>query len=236
MAINDFYFKAFTIRHQHSAMKVGTDGVLIGAWATLKEARRILDIGTGTGLLALMAAQRNAQALIDAIDIEESAVAEARENVAESIWEERISVSHCALQQFKPSVKYDYIISNPPFFNKSPKPEALARVFARHGEGLPVSALSAFAGKNLTENGVVGIIYPADLEKDVISTFTQNGLHLKRRCWVLSTPEKKAHRCMMEFSRSLGPLLEEQIIIEQGGRHKYSEAYKQLTKDFYLNF
>ncbi len=236
MPINDFRFKQFTIQQQRAAMKVGTDGVLLGAWANLDCANRILDIGTGTGLLALMAAQRNANAVIDAIEIEENAIQDASQNIKNSSWANRMAIINSSLQAFITKTQYDYIISNPPFFTNAPKPEGITRTYARHDDVLSVACLSAFAKNHLTEKGVIGIIYPADCVNHVISTFKQDSLQLIRQCKVYPTPEKSAHRYMMEFSQSTRAVIEESMSIEQGGRHNYSDEYKRLTKAFYLNF
>ena len=136
MANDYFQFKQFTIRQEKCAMKVGTDGVLLGSWADLTHARRLLDIGTGTGLMAIMAAQRNLELIIDAIEIDPAAFEQARENANNSPWRERIHLFQGEVQAFTPTYKYDIIICNPPFFINSTKNPELNRTLARHCETL----------------------------------------------------------------------------------------------------
>ena len=136
MANDYFQFKQFTIRQEKCAMKVGTDGVLLGAWADVTQARRLLDIGTGTGLIAIMAAQRNPELIIDAIEIDPAAFEQARENANNTPWRERIHIFQGKVQTFAPAYKYDTIVCNPPFFINSTKNPALNRTLARHCETL----------------------------------------------------------------------------------------------------
>ena len=234
MPNNYFRFKQFTIWHDKCAMKVGTDGVLLGAWADIENKKQILDIGTGTGLIALMLAQRSS-ATIDAIDIETSAIEQAKENFKRSNWNNRIESYHKALQDFTPKHTYDLIVSNPPFFQKSLISPLKERSIARHDETLPISKLFDFASEYLEDKGVFSLIYPIDNFEQALEYGQSKNLYLKRKTLVFPTPESKSKRILSEFSKEklLNPVVNK-IIIESSGRHQYSEEYIHLTKDFYL--
>ena len=162
MGSNGFTFKQFEINHEGCAMKVGTDGVLLGAWCSSQSARRIADVGTGTGLISLMCAQRNATAKIDAIEIDSSAAKCARENVARSVWNDRIEVIESAIQQFSTEERYDLIVSNPPYFSETLQSPDPSRATARHNCSLPHRDLIDAAKRLLTPEGRLSIILPTD--------------------------------------------------------------------------
>ncbi len=230
-----FQFKQFTITQDQCAMKVGTDGVLLGAWADVAGTKTILDIGTGTGLIALMMAQRSA-ATIDAIDIDEDAVTQAENNVAQSPWANRIIVYHASIQQFIPEQLYDLIVSNPPFFENSLKSNDASRNLARHNDSLGFIELIFSANNYLKENGKFCIVLPTEEAQQFIQMARTQRLYCNKICYVHPTPEKPAKRYLMQFEKKKGKLEEEQLVIEANGRHQYSEAYQQLTGAFYLNF
>lgn len=217
-------------------MKVGTDGVLLGAWAGACVAQSVLDIGTGTGLIALMLAQRNAEASVDALEPDGAAYAEAQENFYNSPWKGRLHAIHAPLKQYTPDKYYDYIVSNPPFFYSGPPAPQTRRAAARHATELTAAALIRFSLSWLLPTGILGVIYPAEQAVDVVRQATEKGLSLQRICNVYPAPGKPAHRCLMEFSRAGGGIAEEELVLETGGRHQYSPGYKALTKDFYLAF
>jgi tRNA1Val (adenine37-N6)-methyltransferase len=233
-----FTFKQFHIDHSKCAMKVGTDGTLIGAWSSMPYTEcRILDIGTGTGLIAIMAAQRVAQAQVVGIDIDSDCVEQARENVAASPWSERISITHSALQEFTSSKGFDVIISNPPYFVDSLLSPDDKRSTARHTTSLLFSDLFDGVVRLLAPNGIFALILPpAEAEKFL--SVTRGRLFLTRRCDVWSTPESGIKRVMMELQMQPPTELPsvEKLIIEDSGPMGYSAEYRQLTRDFYLKF
>lgn len=233
-----FTFKQFHIDHSRCAMKVGTDGTLLGAWATLPpHAKKILDIGTGSGLIAIMAAQRHPTAKITAIDIDKDCVMQATENAVASPWAERIEVIETPLQEYSPEEKFDVIISNPPYFADSMHSPDKQRTTARHTASLSFKELTEGVLRLLADDGLFAVILPT-AESELLLSASRGRLFTWRRCEVWSTPESGARRIMLELKREPPKDLaqKEKIIIEQGGRHVYSEEYKALTADFYLNF
>lgn len=233
-----FTFKQFHIDHSRCAMKVGTDGTLLGAWAALPpHAKKILDIGTGSGLIAIMAAQRHPTAKITAIDIDKDCVMQATENAVASPWAERIEVIESLLQEYSPEEKFDVIISNPPYFADSMHSPDKQRTTARHTASLSFKELTEGVLRLLADDGLFAVILPT-AESELLLSASRGRLFTWRRCEVWSTPESGARRIMLELKREPPKDLaqKEKIIIEQGGRHVYSEEYKALTADFYLNF
>ena len=229
-----FRFKQFSIEQEDVAMKVGTDGVLLGAWVNCDGARRILDIGTGTGVIALMMAQRNAEAKISAVEIDKTAIQRARGNFDMSPWAERLDVVCCAVQEFEPSEKFDLIISNPPYFVDSLLPPDGKRSTARHTHDLSFEELDKAVARLLTENGKFALILPTN-EFEKYLTITQ--LHISRRCDICPIEGGVIKRVMGEFVKQKPAKTEcENIAIERGRRGDYCESYRTLTKDFYLKF
>ena len=237
MPTNPFKFKQFTIIQEKSAMKVGTDGVLLGAWTTCENAKTILDIGTGTGLIALMLAQKS-KAQITAIEIDANAAEEAKLNVENSPWSDRISVYNLSIQEFAKLYpnKYDLIVSNPPYFSKSKKAENESRSLARHNDNLSLADLINCIDLLLNENGVFNLIITTDVIEILISEAKKKHLFCIQKLWIKPTPEIDAKRVLVTFSRIDGECKENTIIIETNGRHNYSEEYKNLTQDYYLKF
>lgn len=214
-------------------MKVGTDGVLLGAWGCV-EGRRILDIGTGTGLIALMAAQRNREAQVLGIDIDEEAVRQAKENIAESPFASRVT---CELQDvltFQPEAPFDAILCNPPFFTEDTLPDDAARALARNNKSLPFPQLVKKIASLLTDSSKFSVIIPSGHMQELISLCLVEGLHLNRRCIVRTKTNKPPRRVLLSFSAKAPQTTEEQnlnLMADDGSR---SEAYKALTNDFYL--
>ncbi len=237
MANNYFQFKQFTIHQEKSAMKVGTDGVLLGAWADCQKAAQILDIGTGTGLIAIMLAQRS-DAIIDAVELENNAACEAELNASACKWKNRIIVCNKSIQQFAAitNKKYDLIVSNPPYFTQSQKTNNEARNFARHNDSLSVSDLFNAVDKLLAENGSFSLIIPTEALPLFLENAKSIGLTCYKKLWIWPTPEIKPKRILLSFSKQNINLKEHNLIIETTGRHRYSSEYKNLTKDFYLAF
>lgn len=239
MARNKYFqFKQFRIVQEHSAMKVGVDGVLLGAWADVRGAKRILDIGAGTGLIALMMAQRNPTAIIDAVEIEPEAFQESLFNVQQSPWSERINVECCSFQELVKTslLKYDLIVSNPPYFDNGVRAPAESRAQARHSDGLPLSELISGVAGLLTENGKAALVLAAESLQELQELVQLNGLFLSRVCRVKPNPQKPVFRVMVEISHSAGSFCEEELMIEFKEHFDYTPEYRELTKEFYLKF
>lgn len=236
MANTWFQFKQFRIEQGKTAMKVGTDGVLLGAWTNVDTASTILDVGTGTGLIALMLAQRSSSATILAIDVEDNAVLQAQENVENTPWSDRITVEKGDYRNFleKCSARYDLIVSNPPFFKQSLKPGLNARAVARHDHQLPHEVLVDRSIDLLTENGRLSIILPYVEGSVFIAMAAAKGLFCIRKTNVCPTPDSGIKRLLLEFSKIQQPLVENNLVVEDKGRHGYSKEYLLLTGDFYL--
>lgn len=233
-----FTFKRFHIDHSRCAMKVGTDGVLIGAWCRLPQGPcRVLDIGTGTGLMAIMAAQRSAGAHVTAIDIDPDCVAQARGNAAASPWSDRIEVVECPLQRFDAAEKFDAAISNPPYFTDSLLCPDSARSAARHTVTLAFDQLVAGVVRNLLPDGTFSLILPPD-GMDRFRAAAHGRLFPRRRCEVWSTPASGVKRVMAEFGMRPAPdgIETETLVIGDNGPQSYSDEYRRLTRDFYLKF
>ena len=232
---NYFQFKQFKIIQEKTAMKVSTDGVLLGAWANVSKANNVLDIGTGTGLVALMLAQRSL-AQITGIEIENEAANEAKFNVQNSPWANRIQILNLPFQHFYKSaqIKYDLIISNPPFFENSLKSNQLKRSFARHNIALTYSELIFGSEKLLTTEGRITCILPYDALSRVLSEAYFAKLFPVRICKVKSAPQKPAIRILLELGKfKTVPKQDSLNIYDESGK-KYSEEYKNLTCDYYL--
>lgn len=240
-----FQFKQFFVKHDLSSMKVGTDGVLLGAWcptgnqlsAISNQQYRILDIGTGSGLIALMVGQRCPTAEIDAIDIDEASCRQARENFDASPWAERLHATNSSLQDWQ-GREYDLIVSNPPYFVQSLKAPDAARCAARHNDTLPFTTLIAESARLLKPEGTLAVIVPCDAEETLQALAAAHGLQCSHRCYVHPKPERPAKRVMFAWQKNQLGSSEtteqtERIVLEdtQGGR---SLEYQQLTQEFYL--
>nr|WP_321450579.1 methyltransferase [uncultured Carboxylicivirga sp.] len=238
MANSYFRFKQFTVNQEKAAMKVGTDGVLLGAWACCDKARKILDVGTGSGLIALMMAQRNPNAEIVAIEIDEVACEQAEQNFKNSPWSDRLSVVHTSIQDYSYTTnKFDLIISNPPFFNNSLKSSDQARNLARHTDSLSYEELFYCSHQLSEEDATLSFIIPSVSEKDVIQIINDYDYNLSQVLRVQGDINKQIVRTLFEFkTKPVSSISEKNICIEKGRRHLYSEEYKTLTKDFYLAF
>ena len=241
-----FRFKQFTVRQSGAAMKVGVDSVLLGAWAcvdhlsfvTGSPSLRILDVGAGTGLLALMMAQRYPDAVIDAVEIDREAYRQASENVADSPWCPRIRVICDDFINFSENCPfhYDLIISNPPYFTASLKPQDTQRNIARHNDSLPHRSLLAESAKLLTPAGILAIVLPPAEALTLIDEAANYGFFVKRTLHVQSLPSKPVYRMLLEMSKTEHPQNSQTLYIEKADRSDFTDEYKQLTKDFYLKF
>ena len=229
-----FQFRQFFVGQQHCAMKVGTDGVLLGAWAT--GGHHILDIGTGTGVVALMMAQRFPFADIDAIEVDHDAAEQATDNVRQSPFASRVTVTHTALQNFHPSAPYDSIVCNPPYFLNSLKAPEASRSLARHAgdDSLTFRDIFVFAKANTTDTGVVNVVVPTLSQEALETEAYLLGFRKKRELLLRTTPRKPLSRVLVTFSRSSHSPAErsEQCLMNADGSR--SAWYQQLTADFYV--
>lgn len=228
-----FTFKQFTIRHDRCAMKVGTDGVLLGAWTDISRSRNILDVGTGTGLIALMLAQRCPQASIQAIDIDTDAVSQAQENILASPWNGRVKACLQDIRTYRPKQLYDTIVSNPPYFINSLKGPDDQRNTARHTDSLDMESLLESTASLLTPEGRFSIILPAEQTDALKINAERVGLYPSRHTAVITRPGLAPKRTLMEFCRTKETFQTDELVIELE-RHVYSEDYIRLTRDFYL--
>lgn len=230
-----FQFKQFTVWHDKCAMKVGTDGVLLGAWTSVGDARRILDVGTGTGLVALMLAQRcSGDAHIVALEIDEAAAGQAEENVFRSPWKERVGVVRADFKDYQSSVKFDIIVSNPPYFVRSLGCPDHQRNAARHNDSLTYEDLLEGVARLLAEDGVFTIVIPADVAERVRMIAAEKNLNAVRRLNVITKPGGLPKRTLITFAFSNQTCTVEELLTEIT-RHQYSEEYIALTRDYYLN-
>ncbi len=237
MANNYFQFKQFKIIQEKSAMKVGTDGALLGAWANISRVKTALDVGAGTGLISLMVAQRTSAEVLG-IEIEKNAAKEANENVHNSPWENRVAIKNISFQQFEKTSKekFDLIISNPPFFVNSYKNEVTNLAIARHNDLLPFSELINGSVNLLKENGRLAVILPVIQAEEFIKLAKSEGLHLSRLTKIKPKANKESNRFLMEFKKEQTPLKSDYLTIYNETGTDYTESYKQLTCEFYLKF
>jgi tRNA1Val (adenine37-N6)-methyltransferase len=231
-----FKFKQFTIRQDRCAMKVGTDGVILGAWTAIDGATRALDIGTGTGLLALMLAQRSELLTIDALELDRATALQAVQNVAGSRFHDRISVQNRDFRTYGPGKDgfYDLVISNPPYFVASKRPSNRERSLARHADTLGLNDLFIGSAGLLSTHGRLSIIVPAEGYSGAVEEAGQAGLHPARIMYVHPLPGVDPKRVCIEFSRRTQDPVTGNIVLETGQRHVWTEDYRLLTKDFYL--
>ena len=234
-----FKFKEFTIHQAKTAMKVGTDGVLLGAWCALTEySDSILDIGAGTGVIALMLAQRSDAMTIDAVEVDENAYEQTVENFEHSDWGDRLYCYNTTFQEFAIEITeeeetYDLIVSNPPFYTDTFESADEARNKARFTSSLSFEELISGVSKILSENGKFSVILPFKEEDSFVNLAKQHNLFLNRVCRVQGNASSAIKRCLFEFSFQPSKIREEHLVIETG-RHQYTQAYINLTKDFYV--
>ncbi|MGV7106570.1 tRNA1(Val) (adenine(37)-N6)-methyltransferase [Flavobacterium sp. U410] len=233
-----FQFKQFIVKQEKSAMKIGTDGVLLGAWTPLENNPfNILDIGSGTGLIGLMLAQRSDAQQIDAIEIDENAYEESVENFENSPWNDRLFCYHADLTEFTEEVfeeeEYDLIVSNPPFFTDTYKSKDNSRDLARFEDALPFEELIECSSALLSENGVFAVIIPFKEEERFVSICRTFNLFPFQITHVKGTPETEIKRSLLAFSFEEKAVEISTLIIETE-RHLYTEEYINLTRDFFI--
>jgi tRNA1Val (adenine37-N6)-methyltransferase len=236
MAALPFKFKQFTVLQDKCAMKIGTDGVLLGAWTSIKQQPfSILDIGSGTGVISLMLAQRCHAELIDAIEIDDAAYEQCTENFENSSWNDRLFCYHASLEEFVEEIddKYDLIVSNPPFYSDDYKSDNAQRDIARFQDALPFEHLIESVTQLLSESGVFSVIIPFKEEETFIGLAKDFGLFNNRITRVKGNPNSEIKRSLLEFSFTKYKVETNELIIETE-RHQFTQDYINLTKDFYL--
>lgn len=230
-----FEFKHFTVFHDKCGMKVGTDGVLLGAWAA--GGNKILDIGTGSGLISLMMSQRFPNAKITGIDIDENAIEQAAENVKRAGAEEHVEIIGKSVQEIADDKKYtgtfDAVISNPPYFSNSLKSPDCSRTLSRHNESLPFSDLVRCAKKLMSEDGSFSVILPVEAADVFLSECAIYGLFLTRRFNIKTVSRKPPKRCLLELGKHYEKDITEQNVVLNNSDGSRSEWYQELTSDFY---
>lgn len=258
--MGNFRFKQFEIEQDRCAMKVGTDGVLLGAWA--QGGRRILDIGSGTGLISLMMAQRFPEAEVVGIDMDADACGQAKENVMASPFRDRVEIECCRLQDFgeagvsktaeafagtseaaealetaeglRAAGVFDAIVSNPPFFVDSLKNPDSKRTMARHTDSLPFRDLFAGVKRLLSDEGVFSAIVPAEVVEQFVAESCMLGFYLIRKCGVKTVERKQLKRFMLSFAKHRISPYEEHVETMMDSQGNRSEWYKKITEEFYL--
>jgi tRNA1Val (adenine37-N6)-methyltransferase len=231
-----FKFKAFEVSQDKCAMKIGTDAVLLGAWTSINNnPNSVLDIGSGTGVLALMIAQRSKAELIDSIEIDDDAYEQCVSNFENSPWSDRLFCYHASLDEFVEEIedKYDLIISNPPFYSEDYKTENTQRDIARFSDALPFNRLIDGASKLLSEDGTFSIVIPFKEEHKLKLLASQVSLFPNRILHIKGSPTSEIKRSLIEFSFLESETIINELIIETT-RHQYTQDYINLTKDFYI--
>ena len=232
-----FSFKKFSVQHDKTAMKIGTDGVLLGAWAPVNHnPESVLDIGTGTGIIALMIAQRSTAIQIDALEIDEDAYEQATDNFENSPWNDRLYCFHAGLDEFveEPEDEYDLIISNPPFYSEDYKSDNEQRDLARFQDAMPFEDLIEAADLLLSEFGIFSVIIPFKEEETFISLAAEYELFPFKITRVKGNSTSEIKRSLLAFSRIEKSTIEIDELVIEIARHEYTPEYITLTKDFYL--
>lgn len=239
MSNASFAFKKFTIKQDKCAMKVGTDAVLLGAWVIPNGSKTILDIGTGTGVISLMLAQKTNAAIV-AIDIDKDSTEQAAVNVAESDFRDRVEVKHLSFQELARTTesKFDLIVTNPPYFIDSLKnQEDNSRKTARHNDHLPFEDLIGGVKKLLNDKGKFCLILPKNEAAIFRKIAEQKGLYLSKLLRIRTRADKESEkRHLMQFEFKETEFSESTLVLEENESGSYTAAYKEFTKDYYLNF
>ena len=229
-----FKFKQFAVRHDKCAMKVGTDGVLLGAWSDVNDACKVLDVGTGTGLVALMIAQRSTAA-ITALEIDADAVSQAKENVADSPWRDVIEVVEQDFRTYASYEKFDLIVSNPPYFVDSLLCPEEQRTLARHNGSLRYDELLSGAARLLSTKGRFCVVIPMDASDALLVMAADIGLYPSKQLIVITAPGKQPKRTLIEFVFDPEVVCDKKELLLEEKRHQYSPGYIELTREYYLN-
>lgn len=253
-----FRFKQFTVWHNLCAMKVGTDGVLLGAWTPVNPSvKQVLDIGCGSGLVALMIAQRCNEAVITGIDIDEGAFLQSDFNFRLSPWSNRLRALHLSLQELEQSATlpnhnsgtvlhsslqelksghtaFDLIVSNPPFFSNSLKNPNQSRTTARHNDSLPLNELFEHSNRLLNETGSIVLILPVTDYQKCVKLAESHGFHCTASVVIIPKPNAEPKRILLSFGRIKAPEIKSELLLESGTRGEYSVEFAKLVRDFYL--
>ncbi len=236
MSNKPFLFKKFSVNQDRCAMKIGTDGVLLGAWTSISQNPfSVLDIGAGTGVISLMLAQRCYAELIDAIEIDANAYEQCTENFENSPWNDRLFCYHASVKEFAQEIddEYDLIVSNPPFYSEDYKSSNSQRDLARFNDALPFEHLVMCVAKLLSEDGLFSVVIPHKEEVNFITLASNVNLYPNRILRVKGSPTSEVKRSLIEFSFNKSDVSIDELIIETE-RHQYTKEYINLTKDFYL--
>jgi tRNA1Val (adenine37-N6)-methyltransferase len=236
-ATGTFYFKQFKVEDGRSTMKVGTDAVLLGAAVDVTGVRNILEIGTGSGVIALIMAQRS-EANIDALEIDESSVMQAMENVIQSPWKDRISIIHNSLQNFTDQTekKYDLIVSNPPYFSRSLKSPKEKRNISRHDESLNFDELISCSSNLISPDGSLWVILPIKESAEFADIAKRNNFHLHYRLNILPKENQIIQRYILHLKKIDNQDIKEENLVIRNTDNEYSEEYRRMTGEFYLDF
>lgn len=230
-----FRFKHFSVTDSRCGMKIGTDSVLLGSWADVSRARMVIDLGAGSGLLAMMVAQRNPECSVTAIEIDSGACLDAEDNFRAFPGQREFTVVNTDAASYEPSPSPDFIICNPPYFNSELKSPDARRACARHGAGLqPITAIG-LASRWLSADGILAMVTPAQEESEIVFAAEMERLRLRRECRISQIEGKAPTRILWEFSRIDGPFSTQHVSIRDA-HGQYTPAYRDLTKDFYLAF
>ena len=232
-----FEFKQFGINDNDCAMKVGTDGVLLGAWCDVTNANRVLDVGSGCGLIALMIAQRSGADILG-IEIDPAAAKQSIENINDTHWCNRIDIINDDFVKwvglFDGKMQFDHIVSNPPFFSNGPTAPLITRATARHDESLSYEQLISLSKKLLCDNGKLSMISPIERKDDITFCCELAQMYISRLTMVYSMPTGKATRILWEISKEKC-VTQHLTLAIRNTENNYSDEYIKLTKDFYLN-
>jgi len=229
-----FQFKQFRITDDRSAMKVGTDAVILGSWLSENNYSRILDIGCGSGIIALMMAQRFENAQIVGVDIDEGSIKDAQFNIADSPWNNRLKIIQSDISLFVTNQKFDLIISNPPFFTGSKLPPLVGRAAARHDEKLSLDSLLLSVSRLMKAEAVFALVFPFDRSDLLFDKAAEYGLYPQRILHSRNKPDAQIKRIFVEFKIMKNSGVEVEVLDIRNKDNKYSDEYLQLTKDFYL--
>lgn len=234
MSSSYFDFKQFRVCHDRCAMKVGTDGVLLGAWADVRNARRVLDIGAGSGLLALMVAQREQEAHVVGVEIDANAVEQARQNANASSFANRIEILQTDVREFEDKEGFDAILCNPPFYTEDTLPPESQRFSARNSHALPFGDLIKCFCRLINDGGKINVILPTSAEPQFTLACMVEGLYMQRMCRVKTTAHKAPKRTLITYSTMpCQTICFEEIVLQENGSR--SADYSRLTADFYLD-
>jgi tRNA1Val (adenine37-N6)-methyltransferase len=229
-----FHFKQFSVRHDRCVMKVGTDAVLLGAWVDVSDAEDILDIGTGSGVIALILAQRTANSTrLESVEIEKNSAEQASANVCNSPWSSRIGVHQVAVQDYFPAKRFDLIVTNPPYFVKSLPPPDQGRLHVRHTTSLSYDELLSAVVRLLASRGRFNVILPYQEAKVFTKLASQYQLFCNRRYHFRTRKEKPMERTLLEFSIGTQSLDEGEILLYDHDL-EWSQSYRSLISDFYI--